>query len=71
MKIYLRSYDFQIYACGLTQINIAKTVWLKEMKSLSLGIFSDLEEMNYGLLQLRRLKIGTNFLAKAVHSPTY
>lgn len=30
---------------------------------------SDPEEVNYNLLELRRIKIGANFPAKAVHSP--
>lgn len=31
----------------------------------------DPEDMNYNLLQLRRLKTGANFSAKAVYSPTF
>lgn len=61
-----------MYVCGLTEINMAKTM-IKSNYNLFLwaSLVVGPQEMNYNLLQLRRLKVGANFLAKAIHSPTY
>lgn len=75
-KIHLRSYEFQMYVCELMESNMynhGKNSMIKSNYNLLFwaSLVVDPEEVNHNLLQLRRLKIGENFSAKALHSPAY
>lgn len=65
-----------MYVCGLTEIgmyNHGRNSITKNYYYLFFwaSLVVDSEKLSSNLLQLRRLKIGANFSAKAVHFPTY
>lgn len=65
-----------MYACQLMEINMCnhgKNSTIKSNYNLFFwaSFVLDPEEANHNLLHLRRLKIGANSSAKALHSPAY